>query len=197
MRRLPRGRFVQAKLRIPTSFRGLHRRRDRSWSLSPPNLQRLHMPVSTQFLEKLDAARNGQGHAQPGASAEKVIEAALDLLLWLSRRSAGAPSRHHGRSPARRRQATSPPWSSARCGHATRESAGGRSIPAGSAARPCASRSTTWSREAGAVPPRSTGADCSVEFTISSPRARSTVTTGWISSPVVREATSPSRGSRR
>ena len=81
MRRLPRGRFVQAKLRIPTSFRGLRRRRDRSWSLSPPNLQRLHMPVSTQFLEKLDAARNGQGHAQPGASAEKVIEAALDLLL--------------------------------------------------------------------------------------------------------------------
>jgi len=46
-----------------------------------PNLQRLHMTVSTQFLEKLDAARKGQGHAQPGASAEKVIEATLDLLL--------------------------------------------------------------------------------------------------------------------
>jgi len=46
-----------------------------------PNLQRLHMPVSKQFLDKLDAARKGQGHAQPGASAEKVIEAALDLLL--------------------------------------------------------------------------------------------------------------------
>jgi len=39
------------------------------------------MPVSKQFLDKLDAARKGQGHAQPGASAEKVIEAALDLLL--------------------------------------------------------------------------------------------------------------------
>jgi hypothetical protein len=46
-----------------------------------PNLQRLHMTVSKQFLDKLAAARKGQGHAQPGASAEKVIEAALDLLL--------------------------------------------------------------------------------------------------------------------
>jgi len=39
------------------------------------------MTVSKQFIDKLDAARKGQGHAQPGASAEKVIEAALDLLL--------------------------------------------------------------------------------------------------------------------
>jgi hypothetical protein len=46
-----------------------------------PDLQRLHMTVSKQFIEKLEAARKGQGHAQPGASAEKVIEAALDLLL--------------------------------------------------------------------------------------------------------------------
>ncbi len=46
-----------------------------------PDLQRLHMTVSKQFLDKLEAARKGQGHAQPGASAEKVIEAALDLLL--------------------------------------------------------------------------------------------------------------------
>jgi hypothetical protein len=46
-----------------------------------PNLQRLHMTVSKQFLDKLEAARKGQGHAQPGASADKVIEAALDLLL--------------------------------------------------------------------------------------------------------------------
>jgi hypothetical protein len=54
-----------------------------SMQLEPltPNLQRLHMTVSKQFLDKLDAARKGQGHAQPGASAEKVIEAALDLLL--------------------------------------------------------------------------------------------------------------------
>jgi hypothetical protein len=46
-----------------------------------PSLHRLHMTVSKQFIDKLEAARKGQGHAQPGASAEKVIEAALDLLL--------------------------------------------------------------------------------------------------------------------
>jgi hypothetical protein len=45
------------------------------------DLRRLHMTVSKQFLEKLEAARKGQGHVQPGASAEKVLEAALDLLI--------------------------------------------------------------------------------------------------------------------
>jgi hypothetical protein len=45
------------------------------------DLRRLHMTVSKQFLDKLESARKGQGHAQPGASAEKVLEAALDLLL--------------------------------------------------------------------------------------------------------------------
>ncbi len=42
---------------------------------------RIHMTVSSQFLEKLEAARRGQGHVQPGATKEQVIEAALDLLL--------------------------------------------------------------------------------------------------------------------
>ena len=55
------------------------------------NLQRLHMtsresgvkgiPLPVLDVFAIDAARKGQGHAQPGASAEKVIEAALDLLL--------------------------------------------------------------------------------------------------------------------
>jgi len=44
-------------------------------------LCRLHLTVSKGFLAKLDRARSGQGHAQPGASAGDVIEAALDLLL--------------------------------------------------------------------------------------------------------------------
>jgi hypothetical protein len=44
-------------------------------------LRRLHMTVTKQFLEKLESARKGQGHAQPGTSAEKVLEATLDLLL--------------------------------------------------------------------------------------------------------------------
>jgi hypothetical protein len=55
-------------------------RRD-SFEPMTPELRRLHMTVSKQFLEKLETARKGQGHAQPGASAEKVLEAALDLLL--------------------------------------------------------------------------------------------------------------------
>jgi hypothetical protein len=45
------------------------------------DLRRLHMTVSKQFLDKLESARKGQGHAQPGATAEKVLEAALDLML--------------------------------------------------------------------------------------------------------------------
>jgi hypothetical protein len=44
-------------------------------------LCRLHLTVSKKFIAKLDRARSGQGHAQPGASAGEVIEAALDLLL--------------------------------------------------------------------------------------------------------------------
>jgi hypothetical protein len=47
------------------------------------------MTVSKQFIDKLEAAREGQGHAQPGASAEKVIEAALDLLLARQARRRG------------------------------------------------------------------------------------------------------------
>ncbi len=42
---------------------------------------RIHLTVSRQFLEKLETARRGQGHVQPGATKEQVIEAALDLLL--------------------------------------------------------------------------------------------------------------------
>jgi hypothetical protein len=45
------------------------------------NESRIHLTVSNQFLEKLEAARRGQGHVQPGATKEQVIETALDLLL--------------------------------------------------------------------------------------------------------------------
>ena len=46
-----------------------------------PDLHRLHMTVSKRFLDKLDRARAGQSHVQPGASREQVLEAALDLML--------------------------------------------------------------------------------------------------------------------
>jgi hypothetical protein len=45
------------------------------------NDYRIHLTVSSRFLEKLEAARRGHGHVQPGATKEQVFEAALDSLL--------------------------------------------------------------------------------------------------------------------
>jgi hypothetical protein len=45
------------------------------------DLRRLHVTVSRRFLEKLDAARDALSHAKPGADAEAILEAGLDLLL--------------------------------------------------------------------------------------------------------------------
>ncbi len=42
---------------------------------------RLHVTVSRRFLQKLEAARDALSHANPGASAEEILEAGLDLLL--------------------------------------------------------------------------------------------------------------------
>lgn len=53
-------------------------------------LCRLHLTVTRKFLAKLDSARDGQSHAQPGASAGEVIETALDLLLEHQAKRRGA-----------------------------------------------------------------------------------------------------------
>ncbi len=42
---------------------------------------RLHMTVSRRFVEKLEAAKAALSHARPGASAEEVLEACMDLLV--------------------------------------------------------------------------------------------------------------------
>jgi hypothetical protein len=42
---------------------------------------RLHMTVSRRFLAKLEATKDALSHARPGASAEEVLEACMDLLL--------------------------------------------------------------------------------------------------------------------
>ncbi len=39
------------------------------------------MTVSRRFLEKLEVARTALSHARPGATAEEVLEAGLDLVL--------------------------------------------------------------------------------------------------------------------
>ncbi len=45
------------------------------------DLRRLHVTVSKAFLEKLEEARASLSHSHPGASAEAILEAGLDLLL--------------------------------------------------------------------------------------------------------------------
>jgi len=45
------------------------------------NDHRIHITVSSQFLDQLETARRGHGHVQPRATKEQVLEAALDLLL--------------------------------------------------------------------------------------------------------------------
>lgn len=45
------------------------------------DLSRLHVTVSRGFLRKLEEARAALSHSHPGASAEAVLEAGLDLLL--------------------------------------------------------------------------------------------------------------------
>src|SRR4051794_25466105 len=55
-------------------------RRDSAEPLSEA-LSRLHVTVSRQFLEKIEAARAALSHLQAGASTEQVLEAGLDLVL--------------------------------------------------------------------------------------------------------------------
>src|SRR5512142_2558450 len=46
-----------------------------------PTVTRLHVSVSPAFVEKLEAARLALSHAMPGASAEEILAAGLDLHL--------------------------------------------------------------------------------------------------------------------
>ena len=45
------------------------------------DLSRYHVTVSRRFLAKLEAARAALSHSHPGASADRILEAGLDLLL--------------------------------------------------------------------------------------------------------------------
>jgi hypothetical protein len=44
-------------------------------------LARLHVTVSTRFLQKLEAARAALSHSDPGAGVERILETGLDLIL--------------------------------------------------------------------------------------------------------------------
>lgn len=45
------------------------------------DLRRMHVTVSKQLLDKLDAARDALSHSMPGASIEEILEKGLDLIL--------------------------------------------------------------------------------------------------------------------
>jgi hypothetical protein len=50
---------------------------------------RLHVTVSKRFLAKLEAAREALSHSHPGAGAEAILEAGLDLVLAESAKRKG------------------------------------------------------------------------------------------------------------
>jgi 5-methylcytosine-specific restriction endonuclease McrA len=52
-------------------------------------LSRLHVTVSRRFLEKLESARAALSHSHPGASAQEILEAGLDLLIERSAKRKG------------------------------------------------------------------------------------------------------------
>lgn len=57
-------------------------------------LRRWHLTVSADFLAKFERARAGQSHVHPNATAEQILDAALDLLLAAQeRRRASVPPR--------------------------------------------------------------------------------------------------------
>ena len=53
-------------------------------------LNRFHLTVSRRFLEKLERARAALSHAHPGAGAEQILEAGLDLVIAAQERRQGA-----------------------------------------------------------------------------------------------------------
>jgi hypothetical protein len=57
------------------------------------DLRRLHVTVSRRFLEKLERARSALSHSRPGAGAEAILEAGLDLILAAEARRQGAAER--------------------------------------------------------------------------------------------------------
>ena len=63
---------------------------------------RLHATVSSEFMAKLEAARDALSHAHPDATLGEILEAGLDLLLAQAAKKKGL-SRSRGAGRARRR----------------------------------------------------------------------------------------------
>ncbi|HSN14565.1 MAG TPA: HNH endonuclease signature motif containing protein, partial [Anaeromyxobacteraceae bacterium] len=63
-------------------------------------LSRFHVTVSRRFLEKLERARDALSHSHPGASAEAILEAGLDLLLARDAKRKGLVAKPRTEAPA-------------------------------------------------------------------------------------------------
>src|SRR5512138_1436991 len=75
------------------------RKRDAAEPLTA-DLHRIHVTVSRRFLEKLDKARDALPHSHPGASAEAILEAGLDLLLARDAKRKGLVEKPRKTAPA-------------------------------------------------------------------------------------------------
>ncbi len=60
---------------------------------------RLHVTVSRRFLEKLETARAALSHSHPGADAQEILEAGLDLLLQRHAKRKGQAERPRREPP--------------------------------------------------------------------------------------------------
>jgi hypothetical protein len=67
------------------------------------DLNRVHLTVSRAFLAKLATARDALSHSHPGASAEEILEAGLDLLLDRHAKRKGITSKPRREPPPSRR----------------------------------------------------------------------------------------------
>ena len=160
------------------------------------DLRRLHVTVSKRFMEKLEAAKDALSHSHPGAEAEAILEAGLDLLIERAAKRKGIVAKPR-----------KPPTSVA----GARPSVGPEGNEAGERAIPAAVRREVWIRDGGRCQwPTSDGgvcgSTCRVQFDHIVPVARggkatvanlrlacaghnnlaarrSSATRGWIGSP--------------
>jgi hypothetical protein len=146
------------------------------------DLFRFHVTVSKRFLDKLEAARAARSHSHPGASAEAILEAGLDLVLAEHAKRKGLVARPRTPRPA----PASPPSPPA-----SADGEGGNGAPAMALALPPARdgrdgasrhvpahvKRTVWARAGGRCEwPVASGGVCGstlrLEFDHIQPRAR-------------------------
>jgi hypothetical protein len=89
----PRGEPHATPAQTPTPTPGPPRPPRASAEPLTADLRRLHVTVSRRFLEKLEQARSALSHSHPGAGAEEILEAGLDLILAADARRKGAAER--------------------------------------------------------------------------------------------------------